>query len=135
MKVIKLVHGPGNGVDTACVLSAASILIGKPEELDGCYCVCPVIGSFVARTNDSMPLCLLREVYGDLPWEIIGTSTKDERIMSQRALHFFDVVVRQVLPWTVYIEDHNWLMELPKIDTIEAAKAAVRLEISAQSNV
>lgn len=83
MRVIKLGHGPGNGYNRACLMTATSILIGEPEQLDNTGCVCPIIRSIIIPTNDAMPYKILRELYSDLMWEIVGTKIEksSERLL------------------------------------------------------
>lgn len=84
-KPLRLTHGAGNGIDTACLMTAANMLIGKGAMGDDCECVCPVLRAFIIPTNDAMPLDLLAELYGPLAWEIIGTRTDDIGVMVRRA--------------------------------------------------
>jgi hypothetical protein len=130
MKPIKLSHGKGNGVDAACLMTATSMLIGKPEELDKTSCVCPVIGSFIRTTNDAMPEDILQEQYGDLPWVIHGSRTDDLEVIQKRAFHFADVACRQLLP--IALGSDGLIIEaekargLPEIVDAKTARSAIR---------
>lgn len=85
---IKLCHGPGNGVDQACLMTASNMLVGNAGLGDEASCQCLVIRHFIIPTNDQMPIELLWELYGPLAWDIVGTATGDKEVMSQRAEAF-----------------------------------------------
>jgi len=97
-KIIHLTHGAGNGVDTACLMTASNMLCGRGADGDYNSCVCLVIRSFIITTNDAMPEALLGELYGPLAWEILGTRTDDPSVERQRAYRFSDWAVREVAP-------------------------------------
>ena len=84
MRVLNLCHGEGNGVDSACLMTASNMLIGKGHEGDQNSCVCPILQRFIIRTNDLMPVELLGELYGPLAWEIIGTRNDDRSVIEAR---------------------------------------------------
>jgi len=130
MRRINLTHGRGNGVDSACLMTATSMLIGKPEELDECSCVCPIIRAFVIKTNDSMPKQLLGDLYGPLIWEIPGTHTEDTGVIVQRAYKCVDWAVRAVLPLMFDAvgspEQADTLRQLASVTSQNAANAATR---------
>ncbi len=94
-RVIRLTHGAGNGVDTACLLTAANMLVGKGELKDGYgegdSCVCWILRPFIVLTNDNMSEDFLGEVYGPLVYEILGTKIdydQDSRdVLLARAKH------------------------------------------------
>jgi hypothetical protein len=90
MPAIRLSHGAGNGVNSACLMTASNMLIGKGNLGDTSTCQCDLIRAFVIRTNDKMPLDLLEELYGPLCWEIIGTKTDDREVIQKRAFAFAD---------------------------------------------
>lgn len=96
MRIINLCHGAGNGVDSACVMTASNMLIGKGYHGDTNSCVCPLIREFVIATNDAIPLELLGELYTPLIWEILGTRNPD--VESERVFCFVDWLCREVLP-------------------------------------
>jgi hypothetical protein len=88
---LKFTHGAGDGKKTGCLRTMANALIGQPEELAKLTPenqICPVMGSFIVTTNDNIPTDILGEVYGPLAAEILGTITKDEKIMRERAIMF-----------------------------------------------
>lgn len=85
MRTIRLTRGKGNGVDSACLVTASNMLCGRPEDLDNNSCVCDIIQAFAIVTNDLMPLDLLPKIYGPLAWEIIGTRTEDESVFTARS--------------------------------------------------
>jgi len=97
-KRIHLTHGPGNGIDSACLMTASNMLVGRGQDGDNNSCVCPVIRRFIVMTNDAIPEDLLGELYGPLAWEILGTATGDPAIEQQRAYRFADWAVRQITP-------------------------------------
>lgn len=72
---IRLCRGAGNGKNAACLMTAVSMINGRPWERDAPSCVCPSITNFAVPTNDAMSDEQRQELYGDLPWEIIGTRT------------------------------------------------------------
>ena len=129
MRIIKLTHGTGNGIDKACLMTASNMLIGKGQDGDNNSCVCPVIRSFIIKTNDKMPENLLGEIYGPLIWEILGTKTADIEVMQQRAYLFADAAVREfasfVLEKIGFNERATNLRNLPKIIDENTAKLAV----------
>jgi len=84
-KPLRLCHGAGNGVDTACLMTATNMLIGCGNKGDEAVCVCPVLRAFIITTNDCMPDALRQELYGPLPWLLIGTKTDDIGVMVRRA--------------------------------------------------
>ena len=84
-KPLRLCHGAGNGVDTACLMTATNMLIGCGNKGDEAVCVCPVLRAFIITTNDCMPDALRQELYGPLPWLLIGTKTYDIGVMVRRA--------------------------------------------------
>lgn len=100
MRVIRLTHGAGNGVDKACLMTASNMLIGRGADGDNNSCVCQVLRGFIVRTNDRMPESLLGELYGPLAWEILGTRNDDRTVMLQRA----DMLFR----WTRDLLNENW---------------------------
>lgn len=84
-KPLRLCNGAGNGVDTACLMTATNMLIGRGDKGDEAVCVCPVLRAFIITTNDCMPDDLRQELYGPLPWLLIGTKTSDVSVMVRRA--------------------------------------------------
>ena len=127
MRVVNLTHGSGNGVDKACLMTAANMLIGKPEEGDNCGCVCPVIRAFIITTNDEMPEPLLSELYGPLVWEILGTKSTPE-VELQRAYLSADFAVRTLVPIVLdnygAVTEAESLRALPAIVDQQSADAA-----------
>lgn len=95
-KVIKLCKGPGNGVDTACLVTASNMLMGKGGLGDAITCQCPIIAGFIIPTNDYMPDDLRARLYGPLVYEIIGTRTDDLVIEKKRFEALFDWCCSQV---------------------------------------
>lgn len=63
---LKLCRGAGNGVDSACLMTAANMLTGNGARGDEAVCVCPVIRAFIIPTNDCMADDLRQELYGPL---------------------------------------------------------------------
>ena len=128
MRVIRLTHGAGNGVDRACLMTATSMLAGVPEQLDNTSCVCPMLRAFIVKTNDAMPEELLGELYGPLAWEILGTATDDREVMQARAYAFADSAVREIAPMALrdagLEEAAKRLESLPEIRDKESARAA-----------
>ena len=98
MRVIKLCSGKGNGIDTACLMTASNMLIGRGEDGDENSCVCPVLREFIIQTNDVMPDDLRAELYGPLVFEILGTRNDDVEVLRQRALAMADWAVREIEP-------------------------------------
>lgn len=85
-KPLRLCHGAGNGIDKACLMTATNMLRGRPEARDGCdSCTCMLLARFIVCTNDTMRACDRHEVYGPLPWEIMGTYTEDPKVLLKRA--------------------------------------------------
>ena len=127
MRVVNLTHGSGNGVDKACLMTAANMLIGKPKEGDNCGCVCPVIRAFIITTNDEMPEPLLSELYGPLVWEILGTKSTPE-VELQRAYLSADFAVRTLVPIVLdnygAVTEAESLRALPAIVDQQSARAA-----------
>lgn len=83
---LRLCYGAGNGIDKACLMTATNMLRGRPEARDGCdSCTCMLLARFIVGTNDTMRACDRHEVYGPLPWEIMGTYTEDPKILLKRA--------------------------------------------------
>ena len=128
MRVIKLSHGKGNGIDKACLMTASNMLIGKGDEGDDNSCVCPIIRSFIIPTNDKMPEDLLGKIYSPLIWEILGTKTDDKDVIQKRAYLFVDAAVREFAPLALEqagLNEHsNNLRNLPKIVDTNTAKLA-----------
>jgi hypothetical protein len=91
-KPICLCKGAGNGVDQACLMTAANMLCGKGDMGDAAEgsCVCPIIRAFIIPTNDRMPSNLRSELYGPLAWEIVGTASDDRAVWVRRAGIFAD---------------------------------------------
>ena len=98
MRVLNLCHGQGNGVDSACLMTASNMLIGKGEDGDRNSCVCPILREFIIKTNDRMPLEFLGGLYGPLVWEIVGTRNDDMEVMEARAFKLVDWCVRVQVP-------------------------------------
>lgn len=93
MRTIKLCHGPGNGINEACLMTASNMIIrdddeisilSSREELDENDKVCPIIREFIIVSNDSIPINILGELYTPFVWEILGTNTNDINIMIER---------------------------------------------------
>lgn len=134
MRSINLCAGKGNGIDTACLMMAASMLNGDAKPSDNSSCVCSVARRFIIPTNDPMPDDVRAEFYGPLAFEIIGTrSPKHER---ERGFVAADYAVRVFAPIALessglYAEARK-LRNLPKIvDAASAAAAAARAAVSA----
>lgn len=85
---LRLCYGAGDGKTEACLMTATNMLIGQPEQEDKAVCVCPTLRGFIITTNDGMPGELRQLLYGDLPWEIIGTRTDDKEAMADRLAVF-----------------------------------------------
>ena len=83
MKVIKLCSGPGNGVDTACLMTASNMLIGKGYMGDEATCQCSLIRKIIIHANDSMLQTQRNELLGPLVFEILGT--KNSAALQRRA--------------------------------------------------
>lgn len=98
MRTLKLTHGPGDGISSACLMTASNMIIGRGEDRDKNSCVCPVIREFIIVTNDAIPESILGELYGPLVLEILGTKTEDLDTMRRRAYCFADWAVRTVVP-------------------------------------
>lgn len=128
----KLCHGDGNGIDTACLMTASNMLIGKGHEGNNNSCVCPIIRQFIIQTNDAMPEDLLQELYGPLAIEIIGTRNDDPVVRQQRGFTFADWSVREVVPLAFDIigrHDHAaTLRALSEISSQETAHAAAHVD-------
>jgi hypothetical protein len=78
MRTIKLCFGAGNGVDTACLMTAVSIVTGAESPTDSPSCVCPILRAFIVKCNDNMPDALRSELFTPLIWELPGTQTTVE---------------------------------------------------------
>ncbi len=78
MRTIKLCFGAGNGVDTACLMTAVSIVTGAESPNDSPSCVCPILRAFIVKCNDNMPDALRSELFTPLIWELPGTQTTAE---------------------------------------------------------
>lgn len=91
MRVINLCHGAGDGVSSACLLTASNMVMGRGEFLDENDCVCQILRDFIVETNDSMPLDILGRIYTPLIWEIIGTKTNNKKILKRRARKLIDM--------------------------------------------
>ena len=104
---MQLCVGAGNGVDTACLMTATNMLIGKPELLDKeGDCICPFIANFVRQSNDAIGTFdrkLLNDLYSPLVWELPGTRNPDSVPLREKYLL-------------------NWLLELltPQVHDIYA---------------
>lgn len=83
-KRIRLCRGKGNGVDTACLMTASNMLIGRGEDGDRNHCVCLVIRKFILFVNDMMPDDLRDELLAPLAWEILGTLSYDPEVNKAR---------------------------------------------------
>jgi len=101
MNRIKLCRGKGNGVDTACLATAVSMIVGKGEQQDYPDCLCPVMAEFIRVTNDIMSDEDREKYYGDLPWAIVGTRSTAE-VEFQRASMVVDAAVRVFAPMTLW---------------------------------
>ena len=128
MRVINLTHGAGNGIDTACLMTASNMLIGRGEDGDNNSCVCSLLRLFIVLTNNPMPLPLLRELYGPLAWEILGTRNDDPAVMRARACAFADWSVREIAPLTLesigLSAEADKLRSLSEIVDDQSARAA-----------
>ena len=147
MRVIKLCKGEGNGVDSACLMTAASMLIGKPEEGDETSCVCFVLRSFIIPTNDEMPNGLRNELYGPLVWEILGTKTNDLQVLVERSQCFADWAqeIATAIPFTAahsvartaaaYAKDAaaTYAKDDARTATATAAAAAAAADVAARA--
>jgi hypothetical protein len=89
MRTIKLCHGEGNGVDTACLMNAISIITGENSG-DRPDCVCPVIRSFCVVLNDMMSDDARSRLLTPLIWELPGTRVDDDDVMNARVNVFLD---------------------------------------------
>jgi len=98
LRTIKLCRGAGNGVSTACLATAVAMVAGEENPGDEPECMCPVIAAFVRRTNDAMPDDVRAEMYGDLPWMLVGTRTSNELVMQRRGWLVADAAVRCFAP-------------------------------------
>lgn len=87
---MKFVHGMGDGKKTGCLMTMSNALIGRPEDLDKSKhnLVCLVMRSFIVSTNDTIPEEILGRVYAPLAEQILGTITKDPKVMQERAIMF-----------------------------------------------
>ena len=131
MRIVKLCHGQGNGIDKACLMTAANMLIGKGADGDKSTaknCICPIIRRFIIKTNDAMPSGLLSELYGPLVWEILGTRSQNPEVNQARAFLFADWAVRSISPIRLAAigkkVEAEQLKALPKIDSVETARYA-----------
>lgn len=84
-KPLKLCRGAGNGIDKACLMTAANMLIGRGDAGDEAVCTCEVLRGFILRTNDAMHWQTRRRLYGPLPWSLVGTRTTDVKVHLRRA--------------------------------------------------
>ncbi len=98
MRVVKLVHGAGDGVSKACLMTASNMLIGQGENRDQNSCVCRILQAFIVITNDNMPLEILSDLYGPLVWEILGTTSDDEAVQSERSRAMVNWLIREAYP-------------------------------------
>ena len=115
MRVIHLTSGEGNGVDKACLMTAANMLIGRGKDGDHCHCVCPVIREFIIATNDLIAEyseALLDELYTPLIWEILGTKA-DSETERKRGYYFADRAVRLFCP--LMMEVYRWKEDADKL--------------------
>ena len=130
MRTIHLTSGAGNGVDKACLMTAANMLIGRGEDGSVCYCVCPVIQNFITATNDAIGDYseeLLGELYTPLIWEILGTKV-DVETERKRGYYFADKAIRVftsiALEECGMVEEANKLRSLSELVDAETANAA-----------
>ena len=127
---ITLTHGAGDGKNTACLMTASNMLMGMGHLGDKNSCVCPIIRAFILPTNDAMPIPTLRSVYGNplLAWEILGTATDDNEVITKRSYAFADWSVRKIAPIALRAADlpaqATILENLPQIKDKESAYAA-----------
>lgn len=85
MRTIKLCRGAGNGIDSACLMTAVSIVSGAKIPDDKPSCVCPTLRAFIIKCNDSMPDNLRSELFTPLIWELPGTvTTLENQILRAR---------------------------------------------------
>jgi len=85
MRTIKLCRGAGNGIDSACLMTAVSIVSGYEIPDDRPSCVCPILRGFIIKCNDSMPDDLRSELFTPLIWELPGTvTTLENQILRAR---------------------------------------------------
>ena len=127
MRVLNLCHGKGNGVDTACLMTASNMLIGKGEDGDFNSCVCPILRTFIIKTNDRMPLRFLGELYGPLVWEIVGTRNDDMEVRKARAFKLADWCVRVQVPMLLELlgdDRHRAMRAIGEISDRAAASKA-----------
>lgn len=141
MRVIKLTHGAGNGEDTACLLTACSMVLGKPEQRDKPDCVCPVIREFAMRTNDTIPEERLGQLYSPLIWELPGTYSTSFTVRRKRVTYLIDWGVRTLAPMVCSeygllcdAEMLRALLPIARHDTVNAARSRL-LHISHKTNV
>lgn len=88
---MKFTHGMGDGQKTGCLMTMGNSLIGHSEDLDKSTehnKVCTVLRSFIISTNDTIPVDILNRVYAPLAEKILGTITKDPKVMQERAIMF-----------------------------------------------
>ena len=135
MRVIKLTHGKGNGLNQACLMTASNMLVGRGTDGDENSCVCPLLRSFIVPTNDAMPEELLAELYTPLIWEILGTRTEDREVLQARADAFVDWAVREIAPIALrcrgFEAEAAKLESLPAIIDVETARAAAHAAYAA----
>ena len=98
LRAIRLCKGKGDGKTSACLATATAMIAGELEPGDEPECLCPAIRAFVIQTNDAMPDDVRSELYGDLPWVLIGTRTDDKDVMQKRAYLAADYAVRKFAP-------------------------------------
>jgi hypothetical protein len=91
MKVVKLCHGPGNGIDTACLVTASNMLIGKGHMGDSPTCQCPLIAGIAIVTNDGMPDNVRHKLLTPLIWEIINT--RNSEAIPKRLNHIHNLLL------------------------------------------
>lgn len=94
--VIKLSRGMGSlTTKTHCVMAATSIVAGEPFS-DVLGCVDPVINGALICANDAMSDEMRNTLLVDLPWQIIGTTSRDNKPTRQRFYMLIDWVVHHV---------------------------------------
>ena len=127
MRVLNLCHGTGNGVDSACLMTASNMLIGKGEDRDHNSCVCPILRAFIIKTNDNMPLEFLGELYGPLVWEIVGTRNNNMEVRKARAFKLVDWCVRAQVPMfleLIGVDRHEAMRSIGEVSDRAAASRA-----------
>lgn len=123
MRAIKLCKGTGNGVDSACLATAAAMMNGE-KPTDHPECMCPVIAAFVRPTNDSMPAHIRSELYGPLVMEVIGTRSTP-KIERKRAFMCADFAVRVAVPHALRaINKRDLALNLENLSRVECKKSA-----------